>query len=712
METPTPPPDDVADLSEQHPPSADVVGPRVVDVPVVAGDAEAAVLAATITKVRAALPEQPARRMTVHRADGSATPAVADREAGVGGGNGNGGRPPMSVYATAPGRRPRRWPKLLAISGAVLAIAAIGVGGVAYWYLQDTVGAITHTSDKQQQVAQADLAIPLPDQPITALVIGEDRRPGEGPGRSDTMMLVRVDPRNQSMAMMSFPRDLVVNVPGYGRRSINEAYALGQEPLALATIKELTGISINYLVPLDFRAFQRIVGAFGGVYLPIDRRYYNKNDGSAANNFSEIDLQPGYQLLRGADALAFARYRHTDSDIVRMARQQAFVREFKKRIDAWGAASRIVELVSILRDNIKILASNKQEASARLLLDYGRLVASIPRQNMVQVRIDHTTPSSTNVGKLEASPQEIQETVNEFLRPDLKSGDAIASRDIAKDPSKRQEKPKYEAAMVPIEVRNGNGRPAAAADAAWQLVESGWLLAQSSGDSLVQILHTTVYYDDSMVGAKEAATAIASSFGSDSLVKPLDALARSEIEQSGVPIKQPVVVIVGGAYAGDLAPPPVPILPPKAEAQITRDPQRDLAMWRAAERKAKISLMMPTVLYSGARTRDPLFSSQPPYRVYKTGGHRAVYVTYSADSYDQVFGVQAIQWDDPPILDGPTTQRVVRGRTLLLYFNGSTLQRVAWKQNGISYWLENSLTGRIPNSAMIAMAKSFKTVAR
>jgi len=177
-----------------------------------------------------------------------------------------------------------------------------------------------------------------------------------------------------------------------------------------------------------------------------------------------------------------------------------------------------------------------------------------------------------------------------------------------------------------------------------------------------------------------------------------------------VPIEQPVVVMVGKSYVGDLAPPPVPVLPEKEEAQIVRDPQRDVDMWREAERKAGIPLMMPTVVYAGAQTRDPLYSSQPPYRVYKTGGHKAVYVTYSADAYDAVFGVQAIQWEDPPILDGPTTERVVGGRTLYLYFNGNRLQRIAWRQDGISYWLENSLTGRIPNAAMIAMAKSFKPV--
>ena len=100
------------------------------------------------------------------------------------------------------------------------------------------------------------------DKPTVAVFLGkpgggEDRRPGEGDNsRSDTMMLVRLDPRTKTMSMLSFPRDLVVNVPGYGRRPINEAFELGAEPLALATVKELTGVQVNYLVPVDFRAFK------------------------------------------------------------------------------------------------------------------------------------------------------------------------------------------------------------------------------------------------------------------------------------------------------------------------------------------------------------------------------------------------------------------------------------------------------------------------
>lgn len=698
METQTPPPDDAAD----QPPAAE---PQAL----AGGSADDAVLAATAAKSAVALPASP--QMKVHRADGSTVTAPAPAARG-GGGAGGGNRPPMTLYSAEPAKRRRRWPWIVGGIGAIIVIAVLGVVGYGYWYVQDTVSTMTHSSNKQQQEAQDGLAIATANEPITALIIGEDHRPGESGGRSDTMMMVRVDPRTKTISMLSFPRDLVVDVPGYGRRPINEAYEIGEEPLALATVKELTGVQINYLIPVDFRAFNRIVGTFGGVWLPIDRRYYNVNDGTEAHNYMSINLQPGYQLLRGNDSLAFARFRHLDSDLIRIARQQTFVREFKKRVDNWGLATRLIELISILRDNIKILGSNKKPADAKTLLEYGQLLASIPRGNTQQVRLDDISSSTKYPGKLEATPQAVQKVVDEFLNPDTTSGNAIASRDVAKDPKAKAKKVTYDPAKVGVEVRNGNGTPAAAADASWQLVENGWKQAHSAGDSLTQYLHTTVYFDGSTTGAKDAAASIGESFGTDTEVKAIDAAAKAEIQQNGVDITEPIVVVIGKTYTGDLAPPKVAVLPPKEEAQINRDPTRDIVMWRQAQRKAGFPLWMPTVIYAGAQTRDPQFSSQPPYRVYKTAGHKAVYVTYSADAYDQVFGVQAIQWDKPPILDGPTATREYKGRTLLLYFNGASLQRVAWKEDGNSYWLENSLTGRIPNSAMIAMAKSFKLVTR
>ena len=93
-------------------------------------------------------------------------------------------------------------------------------------------------------------------------------------------------------------------------------------------MKQITGLQVNHLVNVDFTGFARAVNAIGCVYVDVDRRYYiAPNTGT-----SEINLQPGYQALCGFDALSFVRYRHTDTDIVRAARQQEFLRQARAKV--------------------------------------------------------------------------------------------------------------------------------------------------------------------------------------------------------------------------------------------------------------------------------------------------------------------------------------------------------------------------------------------
>ena len=100
---------------------------------------------------------------------------------------------------------------------------------------------------------------------------------------------------------------------------------------------------VNHVIDLNFDGFQQMVNAIGCVYADVDRRYYNN---TALTDYSSIDIQPGYQKLCGADALAFVRFRHTDSDIVRNARQQDFIRWAK---DAYSVAQLLANRDTLLR---------------------------------------------------------------------------------------------------------------------------------------------------------------------------------------------------------------------------------------------------------------------------------------------------------------------------------------------------------------------------
>jgi LCP family protein required for cell wall assembly len=155
----------------------------------------------------------------------------------------------------------------------------------------------------------------------TILLLGsdarfEDKKLGLKP-RSDTMLLVRADPDKDAIAVMSIPRDLAVEIPGHGRDKINAAFEQGGERLTVKTIKRLfedaTGddFPINNVISVEFGSFRRAVDYIGGVYVDIDRDYFNDNSGGG-ERYAAIDIAAGYQRLKGQDALDYVRYRHTD----------------------------------------------------------------------------------------------------------------------------------------------------------------------------------------------------------------------------------------------------------------------------------------------------------------------------------------------------------------------------------------------------------------
>src|SRR5207237_1394785 len=150
----------------------------------------------------------------------------------------------------------------------------------------------------------------LPKEPSaqTILLIGSDRRWTGGNGaRSDTIMLARLEPTQRRIALLSIPRDLYVAIPRHGHDRINMAFRYGGERLLPRVVRETFGIEIDHFVEIDFHGFKDVVDRLGGVYLPIDQRYFNRNLGTAQTNYAAIDLQPGYQKLDGQQALAFAR---------------------------------------------------------------------------------------------------------------------------------------------------------------------------------------------------------------------------------------------------------------------------------------------------------------------------------------------------------------------------------------------------------------------
>ena len=170
---------------------------------------------------------------------------------------------------------------------------------------------------------------------FTVLLLGIDRRPGE-PGsafRTDTIILVSIDPATNRLGILSIPRDLFVVVPGYSERHrINEALALGEwqrlgygPQLAMQTVQQNFGIRVHDYVTVEFEAFVAIVDAMGGIDLLVpttinDRYYPDQSFG-----YDPFYIEAGLQHLDGATALKYARTRHSSNDFDRALRQQQVI---------------------------------------------------------------------------------------------------------------------------------------------------------------------------------------------------------------------------------------------------------------------------------------------------------------------------------------------------------------------------------------------------
>ncbi len=294
------------------------------------------------------------------------------------------------------------WLRFLTASFVIVAAVAGATSASLILYLSDIANALKHGSILNG--VQPFLKTPG-SGPQTILILGSDKRNNQLSGKygnSDTTMLLRLDPDRHAIALLSIPRDLKVDIPGYGTDKINAAYSLGGPKLTLQTVKQVTGLDINHLVNVDFTGFARAVNAIGCVYVDVDRRYYiAPNSGT-----SEINLQPGYQALCGFDALSFARYRHTDTDIVRAARQQAFLREARAKVPP----EKIFEDRSKL---IKIFThyTSSDINSAEQMLQVLRLFFDLRGAQVKEVHFQATLGPSY----VYASQSEIQQAVNQFL---------------------------------------------------------------------------------------------------------------------------------------------------------------------------------------------------------------------------------------------------------------------------------------------------------
>lgn len=431
-----------------------------------------------------------------------------------------------------------------------------------------------------------DLAPARSGAPQTVLVIGADRLVIGGQpqaGNSDTMILIRVDPSQHTTMMWSLPRDLQAQIPGHGTDKLNAAYAYGGDALTLATIQQLTGLQINHVIEVNYGGFQRAVDQVGCVYTDVDRRYFNDNaDLPQGETYATINIDPGYQKLCGKQALDFVRYRHTDTDIVRSARQQGFLRQAGAQISTSSLISNEQALLQIFGQETRSDMGSHTEVLHFLnesLAARGDPIRTVPFEGTLG-------PSFVS-----STPDQIAQMAARFLN---------GGRLPAAPPSGPSPPPSATAPPTPAAPQAAPSQPPPD-------------LFDATADGLAQ------------------ATVVRAS------AAPL-------------PIYYPTTLAAGSSFDG----------PPR--------------------------------LYA---IEGPKGRPYPSYRMVMSTGHAGEY-----------YGLQATSWEDPPVLHQPSVERKIAGRAYRLYYAGTGLTMVAWRDHGAVYWLANSLSQSLSEPQMLAVATS------
>ena len=267
--------------------------------------------------------------------------------------------------------------------------------------------------------------VPEPDGPLNILLLGTDARIGQDISRTDAIILVRLDPREDRVSMLSLPRDLWVQIPGYGKDRINAAYPIGERKigpgygaaLAKATVSKLTGMRVDYFVLINFEGFKTLIDKLNGIYIdvprPIDDPAYPTDEFEGDTRTIKIHFDGGRQLMDGSRALIYARTRHADNDFGRNQRQQQILMAIFDRVREQDLLSQLTNLddyTGTLRDYIRT------DISRTTMLSMARVGAQLHPQNIQRFALDpQMLITLKQPATFAADPRAIKQLVNQMI---------------------------------------------------------------------------------------------------------------------------------------------------------------------------------------------------------------------------------------------------------------------------------------------------------
>ena len=277
--------------------------------------------------------------------------------------------PRRPVKPRRPARRSpaQRAGKVLGVF-SLMALAAVSIyGGYLYSHtpsIHPYIGAFLHP----QTVTEA-----FPNQhALNLMIIGRDRdyddfdRVLRSRARSDILMVAHLDFDKQNLTLFSIPRDTRAHIPGHGTTKINAAHEFGGPALSEQTVQANFGIPSDKYLALDFEGFEQAIDILGGVDLAVDKKMdYDDNWGHL-----HIHLKPGFQHLTGTQAMGFVRFRHSDSDLVRVQRQQTLIAALKLKLRQPQTLAKIGPLLDTIDKHVDSdLSADQKVALARYVHD-------------------------------------------------------------------------------------------------------------------------------------------------------------------------------------------------------------------------------------------------------------------------------------------------------------------------------------------------------
>lgn len=230
----------------------------------------------------------------------------------------------------------------------VFSVLLMGVGVYAYnvySHVQKTIQAVNEPLDRKQSPKREEAVDVGAKKPISILIAGYDQRSGDA-GRSDSLMVMTLNPSSQSMKILSIPRDTYTDIVGKGiKDKINHAFAFGGINMSVNTVEHFLDIPVDYYIAMNMEGFQAMVDAVGGVDVTNDLDF--SIDG---NHFAKGDLH-----LNGKQALAYSRMRYEDprGDFGRQMRQQSIIQAVIKKGASVSTLSNYGTILNAIQDHVK-----------------------------------------------------------------------------------------------------------------------------------------------------------------------------------------------------------------------------------------------------------------------------------------------------------------------------------------------------------------------